>query len=126
VWHRPHVRLWVIVVAAAVAATALTFGPSADAHRGGAFWSMAKVMRQTDGARLRVGTRIVRLDADTMLCSGDGRSLRRGGVRRWTHFMCTYTTFTRSGVGPDVEFRVHALGTTRFVVTHARWVRGTS
>lgn len=40
--------------------------------------------------------------------------------------MCTYTTFTRSGIGPDVEFRVHALGARRFVVTRARWVGATS
>jgi hypothetical protein len=88
-------------------------------------WSVAKVMRVTDDARVRVGTSVVRINADTTLCAGQGTSRRRRGVRRWRHFVCTYTTFTPRGIGRDVDFRVHVLGVRRFVITDARWVAAT-
>jgi hypothetical protein len=86
------------------------------------FWSIAKVMRVTDEVRVRVGDRVVRIEADTTLCSGQGTSRRRNGVRRWRHFACTYTIVTPRGIGRDVEFRVHVLGVRRFAITDARWV----
>jgi hypothetical protein len=84
------------------------------------YWSVAKVMRVTDDARVRAGKTVVRIDEATTLCSGQGSSRRRNGVRRWRHFLCTYTT--RRGLGRDVEFRVHVLGVRRFVITDARWI----
>jgi hypothetical protein len=100
----------------------LVLATAAGAHNVPFFWSVAKVMRMTDDVRIRVGDRPVRIDADTTLCSGQGPSRRRSGVRRWRHFVCTYTTFTPRGVGRDLEFRVHVLGIRRFVIDDARWV----
>lgn len=110
----------------AVALIVLSFvlPPPAAAHVGGAFWPVAKVMVRVDGARVRVGTRLVRIETDTTLCSGDGRGWLRRGVRTWMHFRCTFTTFTPSGPGRDVEFRVHALDARRMLVTNARWIFG--
>ena len=93
------------------------------AHTGGAYWPLTKVMRKVDGKRIPVGTRTVRIDADTTLCSGEGRRIVRRGMRTWTHFRCTFTTFTPRGVGPDVEFRAHALDANRMAFTDARWIR---
>jgi hypothetical protein len=102
----------------------LLLAAPAAAHTRGAFWSVAKVMRAVDDARMRVGTKIVRVDSDTTLCSGEGRARVRRGVRTWTHFRCTFTTFTSRGPGPDVEFRVHALDARRIAITSARWIVG--
>ena len=96
----------------------------AAAHSGGAFWSVSKVMVTVDGARVRVGTKFVRVETDTTLCSGEGRGWLRRGVRTWMHFRCTFTTFTPNGPGRDVEFRVHALDARRMLVTNARWILG--
>jgi hypothetical protein len=86
------------------------------------YWPMAKVMRSIDGARVRVGTRVVRIDTETTLCAGEGRSVRRRGIRRWSRFACTFTTFTRQGVDRDLDFQVRVVGRRRFVIYHARWV----
>ncbi|HET9323479.1 MAG TPA: hypothetical protein VFO03_06330 [Gaiellaceae bacterium] len=94
----------------------------AAAHDLPFFWSVAKVMRATDGARVHVGRAVVRVDQDSTLCAGQGAARKRDGVRRWRHFICTYTTFTRRGVGRDLEFRVHVLGVRRFLITDARWL----
>ena len=112
-------RIWGLL---GVAALALVI--PAHAHVGSAFWPVAKVMRSIDDVRVRAGNKVVRLDSATMLCSGEGRAMRRRGVPAWTHFRCTFTTFTAKGIGPDVEFRVHTLGTRRFAITHARWIAG--
>jgi len=102
----------------------LVLAAPAAAHDLPYSWSVAKVMRVTDGARVHVGKRVVRIDHETTLCAGRGRSTRRGGVRRWRHFDCTYTTFTPRGVGRDLEFRVHVLGARRFLITDAHWIAG--
>ena len=94
----------------------------AAAHDVPHFWSVTKVMRVTDDARVRVGKSVVRIHAETTLCAGQGTSRRLRGVRQWRHFVCTYTTFTRRGVGRDLDFRVHVLGVRRFVITDAHWV----
>jgi hypothetical protein len=100
----------------------LALAVPAGAHDVNFFWSVAKVMRATDDARVRVGKTVVRIDEATTLCAGQGRWRRRNGVRRWRHFVCTYTTFTRRGIDRDLDFRVHVLGVRRFVITDAHWV----
>jgi hypothetical protein len=101
---------------------ALATAPAARAHDVPFAWSVGKVMRMTDGARVGVGGRVVRIDVETTLCAGQGTPTRRRGVRVWRHFACTYTTFTRQRPGRDVDFRVHVLGSRRFAITNARWV----
>ena len=101
---------------------ALALAGAAQAHDVRYAWSVAKAMRVTDDARVRVGGRVVRVDIQTTLCAGQGTSTRRRGVRVWRHFVCTYTTFTRQRPDRDVDFRVHVLGLRRFVITDARWV----
>jgi hypothetical protein len=86
------------------------------------YWPMAKVMRAIDDVRVRVGTRVVRIHSETTLCSGEGPSIRRRGIRRWSRFSCTYTTFTRQGVDRDLDFRVRVNGLKRFVISDAHWV----
>jgi hypothetical protein len=102
----------VLFVAASVAQAAVSY------------WSVPKVMRAIDGARLHVGTRTVRIDKDTALCAGLGRSIKRDGIRRWRRFACTYTTFTRSGADRDIDFRVRVLGPRRYAIYDAHWVQG--
>ena len=86
------------------------------------YWPVAKVMRVLDGTRVRVGTATVRIQSETTLCSGQGRSIRRSGVRRWNRFACTYTTFNGRVVGRDLEFRVLVRGQRRFRIVDAQWV----
>jgi hypothetical protein len=115
IWHCPAVRRGVALLLGSLA-----LAVPAGAHDVRFFWSVPKVMRATDDVRVRVGTTFVRIDEATTLCNGQGTSMRRNGVRRWRHFLCTYTT--RRGLGRDVEFRVHVLGLRRFVVTDTHWV----
>jgi hypothetical protein len=89
------------------------------------YWPMSKVMRAIDDVRVRVGTRVVRIHKETTLCSGLAPSIRRAGIRRWSRFACTYTTFTKQGVDRDVDFRVRILGLRRFAITDAHWVTAT-
>jgi hypothetical protein len=107
---------------AAVLLVALALAIPAGAATLGRFWSIAHVMRATDGVHLRVGTRVVRLHADTMLCSGEGRRIRLHGVRMWSRFACTFTT-TKGGVDLDLEFQVYVTGRTRFAIRDAHWIR---
>jgi len=95
---------------------------TAPAAAGTWYWPMAKVTRVLDGTSVHVGTATVRIQSETTLCSGEGRSVRRNGVRRWSRFACTYTTFTRRGVDRDLEFRVLVRGRRRFRILDARWV----
>jgi hypothetical protein len=88
------------------------------------YWSVGKVLRRVDGATIRVGARAVRVESDSTLCSGYGTSRRRGRVRVWRHFNCTYTTFTKAGVDRDLEFRLHVRGVRRFAISDAHWVSG--
>ena len=89
------------------------------------YWPVAKVMRAIDDVRVRVGTRVVRIHKETTLCSGEGPSIRRQGIRRWSRFACTYTTFTKQGVDRDLDFGVRVLGVRRFAITDAHWVAAT-
>jgi hypothetical protein len=88
------------------------------------YWSVAKVMRRIDGARVPVGTRTVKIDSDTALCAGRGPSIVVKRIRRWRRFACTYTTFTKRGVDRDLDFRVRVLGTRRYRIYDAHWVVG--
>ena len=81
-------------------------------------------MRLLDDKRVRIGAQVVRVDVETTLCSGEGRATRRGGVRVWRHFRCTFTTFIGLRPGRDVEFRAHPLDARRIAITDARWVAG--
>jgi hypothetical protein len=109
----------------AIVLGSLALAASAAAHDAPFLWSVAKVLRATDGARVRVGPQVVRINADTTLCAGQGASTRRRGVRHWRHFICTSTTMTPRGIGRDLDFRVHVVGVRRFVITDARWVAAT-
>jgi hypothetical protein len=88
------------------------------------YWSVTKVMRRIDGARVLVGTRTVKIDSDTALCAGRGPSIVVKRIRRWRRFACTYTTFTKRGVDRDLDFRVRVLGTRRYRIYDAHWVVG--
>jgi hypothetical protein len=88
------------------------------------YWPIGKVLRRVDGAVIPVGTRKVRVESESTLCSGYGTSIRRGRLRMWRHFNCTYTTFTKARVDRDLDFRIHVRGATRFSVSDAHWVSG--
>jgi hypothetical protein len=110
---------------AALAGTAIVLAAPTVGLALGQYWPVAKVMRAIDGTRVRVGTRVVRIDTETTLCSGEGRSVVRRGVRMWSRFACTFTTFTRSGVDRDLDFQVYVTGRTRYAIRHAHWALGT-
>jgi hypothetical protein len=89
-----------------------------------ALWSLKKLVRTLAGSRIRIEGRVVRLDAGTLLCSGEGGGQPRAGGRVWTDFSCTQPTFPPGQlVGPDAEFRVQATGPGKFLVTNARFSR---
>jgi hypothetical protein len=97
--------------------------PTATAAGRPAYWSLTKLMRVLDGKHLRVGGRLVRIDRDTLLCSGIGRGVRRDGIRRWRRFDCTYSLFMGSRIY-DCEFRVLVMGSRRLEVRNSRWIAG--
>jgi len=78
-------------------------------------------MQRLDRTWLRVGNRVVRVDATTTLCSGLGAPVVRSGVHRWSAFYCTFTTF-RGGIDRDLDFRVRLVGPRRFVLGQVHWV----
>lgn len=102
------VLAFVLVLATPVAADAST-----------PYRSVGKILRRLDGATIRLGVRTVRVHGDTTLCAGQGPSVRRRGMRMWRRFACTYTTFTKGGVGRDIDFRAHVRSATRYAVTDA-------
>jgi hypothetical protein len=116
-WHAVSVRRTVAVV---VSALVVAVSPAAEAAT--PYWSVAKVLRRIDGARIVMPHRRVRIVSDSTLCSGEGRSVRRDGVRLWRRFACTYTTFTRRGIDRDLDFRILVRTSTRFVIVQAHWV----
>ena len=111
-------RVALFLVAALLVAATPTATASAAQN-----WSITKLLRRIDGARAQVGTRTVRIDSETTLCAGRGPSIRRNGIRMWRRFVCTYTTFTKSGADRDLDFRVSVLSARRFVIRDAYWVR---
>jgi hypothetical protein len=117
-WHRASMRV------AAALLIALVLAAPAGAATLDRYWSVTRVMRAVDGVRIRVGTHAIRIHNDTTLCSGEGRSIRRGGVRRWSRFVCTFTTFTKAGIDRDLEFQVYVTGPKRFAIRDAHWISG--
>jgi hypothetical protein len=115
--HRVTMRFTVVLLIALVLAAPAR---AAELTR---YWSVAHVMRAIDGVRIRAGTRIVVIDRDTTLCSGEGGSTRRHGLRMWSRFACTFTTFTKRGLDRDFEFHVYVTGGTQFGIHDAHWIR---
>jgi hypothetical protein len=103
----------------------LVLAASAGGRALTAYWPMTKLMRSIDDVRVRVGTRVVRIHSETTLCSGQLRPIRRRGVRMWSRFSCTYTTFTRQGIDRDLDFQVVVFSATRFVIRDAHWITAT-
>jgi hypothetical protein len=112
-------------VAAALIAALVFAAASPAAEASAPYWSLAKLLRRLDGARIHVGSRTVRVVSASTLCAGRGHSVRRKGVRKWNRFICTYTTFTKAGVDKDLDFRVRVLGVKRFAISGAHWVTAT-
>jgi hypothetical protein len=111
--------------AATAAATLFLAAPGAAvAHAGPWHWPLQKVMQRIDGNRINVGGRVVRIDSETMLCSGLGRAVRQRGTRAWKHFDCTYSVFVAGRGIYDCDFRVHVLGRRKYLITNPRWTSG--
>jgi hypothetical protein len=110
-------RLGISVALSLIVLLTATTAQGADAR----YWSLQKVMRKIDEMQIRVNRRVVRVESDSALCSGEGQSIRRGGVRMWGRFACTFTTFTKRGIDRDLEFRLRITSATRFVVFDVRW-----
>ena len=117
--HDHGMRAGVVLVALCLLAAT----PSAAASAEG-YWSSAKLLHKLDRARVVVGGRTVRIRSATTLCAGRGKSIRRRGIRLWSRFVCTYTTFTKGGVDRDLDFRVRIRSATRFTLWDVHWVRG--
>lgn len=100
----------------------LVLASPAAAQVSARYWTVGKVMRMIDNVRISVRGRIVRIESESTLCSGEGAFIRRRGIRRWHRFACTFTTFTKLRVGRDLEFRVRVTSNRRFVVFDAHWV----
>jgi hypothetical protein len=115
------VRAGVVLIGLLLAMAPAAVAPAATSGTA-SYWSVAKLLRRLDGARIHVGSRTVRVNSETSLCAGRGTSIRRDGVRRWRRFMCTYTTFTRGGVDRDLDFRVVVRSRTRYSIYEAHWV----
>jgi len=109
---------------AGVTLIALLLAAPAAAGTAVPYWSIGNALHRVDGAAIRVGTRTLRIEGDSTLCSGYGSSIRRSRLRLWRHFECTYTTFTKAGVDRDLEFRLHVRSTTRFRLSDAHWISG--
>ena len=109
-------------VAAALLVALVVAATPAVAQTPARYWSLTKLLRRIDGARIHIGARTVRVVSASTLCTGRGPSIRRDGVRRWQRFICTYTTFTKAGVDRDLDFRVRVLGVKRYRIYDAHWV----
>jgi hypothetical protein len=116
-WHAAAMRLGIGVVLSLLMLLTATTAQGTDSR----YWSLQKVMRKIDEMQIRVNRRIVRVESDSALCSGEGASIRRSGVRMWRRFACTFTTFTKRGIGRDLEFRLRIRSATRVVVFDVRW-----
>jgi hypothetical protein len=89
-----------------------------------ALWSRKKLVRTLAGSRIRVQGRVVRLDAGTLTCLGEGGGQRGADGRVWTEFSCIQPTFPSDQLaGPDAIFRVQATGPAKFLVTDATFSR---
>jgi hypothetical protein len=98
----------------------LSLAPEARPHDTRSAWPYRTLISRIAGKPVTLPDRRIRVDPDLVICSGEGRPIRRGGVRRWKHFTCTQTLFSK-GVGRDVTFRVHVLNRVRSLITNARY-----
>jgi hypothetical protein len=110
-------RLGVVVVLAML----VVAGP-ADGRELAPRWPLARTMQAIDGRRVLVDGRRVRIETDSTLCGGEGASVRIAGVRRWSRFACTFTTFGARGIERDLDFRVRVVGVRRLAIVNVRWV----
>ena len=99
----------------------LALAPEARTHDTRSAWPYRTLIVRIAGKPVTLPDRRIRIDRDLVICSGEGRPIRRAGVPRWKHFICTQTLFNRGGVSRDVTFRVHVLNRTRFLMTNARY-----
>ena len=99
----------------------LLLAPVARTHDTPSAWPYRTLIVRITGHSVTSLGRPIRVDRDLVICSGEGRSIRRRGVRRWKHFTCTQTRFDRSGLDRDITFRVHVLDRTRFLITNVRY-----
>jgi hypothetical protein len=110
-------------LAAFLAVAVLAGGSPAAAHPGPWYWSEPKVVTRIVGTVIKVEGKGVRV-SPPVTCLGEGRRVVRRSVDRWKHFSCIQSIlFPRGGglAGADVFFRVHVIGTRRFLVTNARF-----
>jgi hypothetical protein len=107
-----------------VGLTMLVLVAGADAGEPAPSWPLPRLMAAIDGKRVIAAGRSIRIETESTLCGGEGRSVRSGGVRRWSRFACTYTTFGARGIERDLEFHVRVVGPRRIAVTAARWIVG--
>ena len=107
-----------VLLSVALAASAAV--APAHAHSTPTSWSYAALMQKMDGATVRLAGRRFRVRSGLVICNGEGRAVRRAGVRRWKHFTCTQTLFL-GRLDRDITWRVHVLGKTRFRISDARW-----
>lgn len=99
----------------------LAFAPDARAHDTRSAWPYRTLIVRIAGKPVTLPNRRIRIDRDLVICSGEGRPVRKGGAPRWKHFTCTQTLFDRSGVDRDITFRIHVLDRIRFLITDARY-----
>ena len=117
--HRPPAAA---LAAAATAGLATSVDvPMSRAHGGATTWPYATLVQRIAGAPVRLSDRRIRIDRDLVICNGEGRPVRRAGVRRWKHFTCTQSLVEGLRVGRDATFRVHVLTRSRFLITDARY-----
>jgi hypothetical protein len=110
---RPLAAAWGSV---AFVLTALVFAPEAPTHTTQSAWPYRTLIARIAGKRVTLPDRRIRVNRDLVICSGEGKPILRGGIRRWKHFTCTQTLF-RNGVDRDITFRVHVLDRIHCVIT---------
>jgi hypothetical protein len=95
--------------------------PAESAPRPGPPRTHDTVVRRIVGRRVAVDGRVVRIDADTVVCTGLGAARRVHGQAAWTRFRCLQPTFPAGSVaGPDLIFVVESVASGRLSVTQAR------
>jgi hypothetical protein len=99
---------------------ALLVAPEARPHNTQSAWPYRPLIDRIAGKRVTLPDRRIRVNRDLVICSGEGRPIRRGDIRRWKHFTCTQTLF-RKGVDRDITFRVHVLDRIHCVITNAHY-----
>jgi hypothetical protein len=107
-------------IAFALVGALLAVAP-AHAHDTRWAWPYATLTLRIAGKSVTLPDRRIRVSRKLVICNGEGRPVRRTGVRRWKHFTCTQTLFEGGRAGRDVTFRVHVLGRTRLLITDARY-----